>query len=427
MATFKFYLKRPQADTETGLFLSIHSLNVRSKFYPGISIHPKEWDQNNQRVLKRPDKAELNANLATILAEANKISGRLRTEKFKEPSSNEIRDELERTFRPTDTKKQPKTFTAYFLHFIEKSTNRTNPKTKQPITEGTIKGWKNILNIFLEFEKYRRRQIQFDDIDFEFYSDLKDYLEKERKFSLNTIGRCIKVLKIVLHDATAEGVNQNLKFKSTKFQSVTEEANAIYLNEEELREIQELDLSNEKRLEQVRDWFLIGCWTGLRFSDWKQLTPKNISADGTSISLKMQKTQKSVVVPISPELSVLLDKYRTTEGQTFPKLISDQRFNEYLKEVAQRIDSLNLLFSKDRTQAGRKVSKELARWQLVSTHTARRSFATNMFNRGYPVPLIMSATGHKTESEFYRYIQITPNDKAEQLRQYMLATTSGKN
>ena len=427
MATFKFYLKRPDAESETGLYLSIYSQNVRSKFYPGISIHPKEWDQENQRILKRPDKAEMNTSLSTILAEAGKIASRLRNENLSEPPSGEIRNELEKLFKERETQTLPKTFCAYFQHFIEKSANRTNPKTNQPIAAGTLKGWKTNLKVFQEFEKYRRRQIQFEEIDFEFYTDLKAYLERECRYSLNTIGRFIKVMKIVLNDATAEGVNTSQKFKSAKFRTLSEVANAVFLNEAELREMQELDLSTNKRLEAVRDWFLIGCWTGLRFSDWKKLTPESISDDGRTISVLMQKTQKEVSVPISPELAAIFEKYQTQEGQAFPKLISDQRFNDYLKEVAQMMESQRAVFSKERTKAGMKVSNQSEKWQLVSTHTARRSFATNMFNRGYPVPLIMSATGHKTESEFYRYIQITPNDKAEQLRQYMLATTSGKN
>lgn len=424
MATFKFYLKRPDAESETGLFLSIHSQNVRSKFYPGISIHPKEWDQENQRIVKRLDKAEMNTSLATILAEAGKIASRLRNENLSEPASGEIRNELEKLFKAKETQTLPKTFCAYFQHFIEKSANRTNPKTNQLIAEGTLKGWKTALKVFQEFERHRRRQIQFEEIDFEFYTDLKAYLERECRYSLNTVGRFIKVMKIVLHDATAEGVNTSQKFKSTKFRTVTEVANAVFLNEAELREMQELDLSNNKRLEAVRDWFLIGCWTGLRFSDWKTLTPESISEDGRTITVLMQKTQKEVSVPISPELAAIFEKYQTQEGQTFPKLISDQRFNDYLKEVAQMMESLKTAFSKERTKAGKKVSNQSEKWQFISTHTARRSFATNMFKRRYPVPLIMAATGHKTEAEFYKYIQMTAQDRANQLRELMIETAS---
>jgi integrase len=426
MATFKFYLKRPKVDAETGLFLSIHSLNKRSKFYTKISVHPKEWDQDGQRVIKRTDRSEANAYLATLLAEAGKITSRLRSERLNEPSSQDIREELEKLFGESENVEQSMTFLTFFERFLEKSAMRTNPKTNQPIASATLKGWKNNLRIFQDFEKFRRRQIRFEEIDFNFYAELKTYLEKQRGYSLNTIGKCIKVLKIVLNDATAEGVNTNQKFRSTNFRALSEVAGAVYLNEQELEELQHLDLSNNKRLEQVRDWFLIGCWTGLRFSDWKNLTPENISEDGNTITLLMQKTQKVVAVPVSPELAAILAKYRTSEGQTLPKLISDQRFNDYLKELAQMLECLKAVFSKDRTKGGLKVSNQMEKWQLVSTHTARRSFATNMFKRGYPVPLIMAATGHKTETEFYKYIQMSPSDKAEQLRQLMIGSASAQ-
>lgn len=423
MANFKFYLRDSNSEAETAIFLSIYAHNRRIKYYTGISILPKEWDHKAQRVIRRTDKSEINASLDVIRAEAGLVTNRLRSEHKTEPSAEEIRNELEKKFHGDRKSDIPKTFSAYFEHFLRKSAKRTNAKTNKLITPGTLKTWGYTYRIICEFERFRRRQIRFEDIDFEFYEEFIHYMEKVKGYSLNTIGRKIKDLKIVLNDAAAEGINTNPIFRSTKFRSFSEPANSIFLTEEELHSMQSLDLSSNLRLEPVRDWFLIGCWTGLRFSDWKTLKAEHVitNAKGDrSIAIKAQKTQQPIVIPVSPELEVILGKYNTSQGQGFPRLISDQRFNDYLKEIAEMLQCLDVPFKKVRTRAGSKVSETLKKWQLVSTHTARRSFATNMYKRGYPVPLIMAATGHKTETEFYKYIQMTPQDKAEQLRTLMI-------
>jgi integrase len=302
---------------------------------------------------------------------------------------------------------------------IDQAKSRTNDKTGKPLALTTIRGLKQTLRILKEYKTVKHRKIDFDTIDYEFYLDFKSHLEKELTFTANTVGKHIKHLKTVLNEASQEGLNTNHRYKSKRFKAISEPVNSIYLNESELSDLWNLDLSGNKRLASVRDLFLIGCWTGLRFSDFTRLNSANVQKeDGHPyFKIETQKTGAVVTIPIVPPIMPVLDQYGGIDGLSLPKGISNQKMNEYLKELAQKVESLNVTFDKERTKAGLKVSSQKMKWEFVSTHTARRSFASNMFQRKIPVSLIMAITGHKTEHEFYKYIQMKPNEQANMFRQ----------
>src|SRR5690606_7026043 len=126
------------------------------------------------------------------------------------------------------------------------------------------------------------------------------------------------------------GINGNLSYKRKEFKALKEDVHNIYLNEDELKKIIALDYNENKKLDRARDLFIIGCYTGLRFSDFSTLTPDNISKD--LIKIKTQKTGVDVVIPILPEVKKILEKY----NGKLPKAYCNQKMNEYLKLVAQK-------------------------------------------------------------------------------------------
>jgi integrase len=193
--------------------------------------------------------------------------------------------------------------------------------------------------------------------------------------------------------------------------AISEESESIYLNETELEKIYNLDLSENERLDRVRDLFLIGCWTGLRFSDWNKVTPENIK-DGF-LELKQQKTGGAVVIPLHSVVTQIIKKHN---GE-LPELISSQKTNDYLKEVAQKA-GIKETVHKSITRGGIKVSKAYKKYELVTTHTGRRSFSTNLYRAGLDTLTIMQITGHKTEQAFLKYIKVTPREHAEKLRTF---------
>lgn len=259
-----------------------------------------------------------------------------------------------------------------------------------------------------EYSKHIEKDLDFKDIDLDFYYSFIEYLQS-LNLATNTIGKKIQTLKIFLNAATDKGINQYLHYKSPRFFSLSEESESIYLNQEELDNIYKLDLSEKPRLDRVRDLFLVGCWTGVRFSDISQITPDKIK-DGF-ISLKQHKTGGKVVIPVHHTVQAILDKY---EG-TLPPVISNQRFNEYIKEVAEGV-KLNDEFHISITKGGIKRSTSYKKYDLVRSHTGRRSFATNNYLMGVPTLDIMAITGHKTEAAFLKYIKVTPMQHAKKIK-----------
>jgi len=217
-----------------------------------------------------------------------------------------------------------------------------------------------------------------------------------------------------MSEATERGINTNLAFRSKRFQVVSENTPSIYLSEVELEELYKLDLSSNPRIERVRDLFLIGCWTGLRFSDFSNITQENIQDDQIEITTK--KTVEPVIIPFHPVVKGIMSKYRGKYPNSLPPAISNVKMNEYLKELGSMTEGLQITASTMITKAGIQKTTQHKKYELLTTHTARRSFATNLYLSGFPSISIMAITGHRTEKAFMRYIKITPDNNAKNLR-----------
>jgi integrase len=212
-----------------------------------------------------------------------------------------------------------------------------------------------------------------------------------------------------MNEATERGINKNVEFKKKKFKKVTEDTDKIYLNTTELEKLYQLDLSQKVKLEKVRDLFIIGCYTGLRFSDFIQIKQENIF-ESNKIKIRTQKTGEMVIIPLHRFVREIMGKY---DGN-IPEPISNQKMNDYLKETA-KLAGLNELIEASITKGGKLVKTAIEKYNLVMTHTARRSFATNLYMADVPSITIMKITGHKTEKNFLRYIRMSQEENANKL------------
>ncbi|MFO7890373.1 MAG: phage integrase SAM-like domain-containing protein [bacterium] len=277
-----------------------------------------------------------------------------------------------------------------------------------------------------DYAKYKNKHLDFDSIDLDFYYDFVEYLEKVEKFSINNIGKHIKNLKAILNEVTERGINSNMAYKSKKFKVLREEVPNVYLNEEELKDLYELDFNSKKlkekglkkKHERARDLFLVGCYTGLRFSDLTNIKSNNFQMIEDqderfeALVITMQKTGKRIPIPVHPIVKEIREKYKNVTENSLPPKISNQKLNEYLKDICQEVESLKKKEEAIVTREGQKVSKMVPKHDLITTHTARKSFATNMYHRGLGTVTIMNITGHTTESAFLKYIKATPTDHA---------------
>ena len=275
----------------------------------------------------------------------------------------------------------------------------------------TIKNYKGFIIQFDELCKAKRKRYDFGDIDLKFYDDFVAYFTA-KDYSVNTIGRHVKELKIIMRAAREEGLHDNGTIESRKFRVLTAEVENIYLTDSEIKAMTALNLSTDKHKEIARDVFLVGCYTAQRFSDYSTINEGNIRTleNGQRvIDLKQQKTGNHVIIPVRPELQAILDKYENRLPKSY-----EQKVNKYIKEVAREA-GITEKIEVSYIENGEKKTHIVEKCDMVKTHTARRSGATNMYLAGIPTIAIMKITGHKTEKEFMKYIKITEEQTAMEL------------
>lgn len=415
--TVSFYLTRPDAEKETSIFARICYNGFKVKYYTPESINPKFWSKEQQRA-KQTDKyreyPEFNVRLKNFETGIKNLFRKwVNDNEGTIPNPETLKALLDKELKKIEPEKEKaKTFIGFFESVINQTRagERLQPKTGKPYSKATIQVYNNTLNRVKAFSAKYNRKIDFETINLDFYTAFTTYLSKDLKLASNTIGKDIKIIKVIMNEATELGLNQNLQYRSRKFSVTSENTEAIYLTTSELNEIEGLDLTQNKRLDNIRDLFLIGCYTGLRYSDYSIFKPENIK-DGF-IKITPIKTGAPIVVPIHSTVERILAKY---DG-CLPHSISNQKTNEYLKELGQMVSSLAQTSSKVYTKGGMKVIENYRKWQLLCSHTARRSFATNEYLAGTPTLTIMAITGHKTEKAFLRYIKLTPDEHAKLLK-----------
>lgn len=275
----------------------------------------------------------------------------------------------------------------------------------------TLRTHKQTKAKLIEFEKETKSKIEFESIDLLFYEQFTQYLRK-KSFAITTIGKHIKNLKVFLNYALLEDYTSNKRFKRTEFKVLTEQTFSIYLTEEEIERLKNLDLSFNKNYERARDVFLIGCYTGQRVSDYNNLSSDNIVIikNEKYLKIRQKKTGEIVDIFMVPEVEEIFERY----GGNPPARMPEQKLNKFIKDVG-RIAKINEPIIGKNINGKKDLKKTILKHDLISSHTARRSFCTNWYKRGKPIDQIMHFSGHKSEKEFRKYIRIEGEEKASHL------------
>jgi integrase len=433
MAKFNFYLKDKFSEKETPIILYIRYEGNRLRYYTGKSIEPKFWSEDSQsvRLVKEVPTAKIFNNiLEKTKGEATKIFSELERDLGRVPSTIELKSKLDEVLKEIPEAEKPETekiptFLELFKGFIQDSQDGTRlTASGKRFDKRSIQKYNTVFDTLEKFGK--SYHLTFDTIDKNFYTKFVTYMNKEQSktvngekviikpsFTVNTIGKYIQVLKTFLSYATENGYNTNMFFQSKTFKAPKVPGFSIYLTESEINQILALDLTETPHFERVRDLFVVGCWTGLRFSDFTAIRPENIKED--YLEIKTFKTGEKVIIPIHPMVKTIMAKYSGKYPNSLPPAISNQKMNSYLKEIAKQVDCLKVPVEVERIKGGLKTMTKQDKWELVTTHTARRSFATNVYKSGFPAISLMKITGHRTEKAFLLYIKVTPEENAKQL------------
>jgi site-specific recombinase XerD len=385
------------------------------KFSTQEKILPKFWNPEIQRARATksfPEHSNLNDRLKD-LGEITRDIYRDILNKGLEPNPELLRSKLnERLGRKSESIPTVIDLFSFIQQFIDdsKSGKRTTDNGKL-ISLATITAYIVTFNHLKKFSDTYKRKIDFDTIDLDFYDDFVKYFNKLNQ-ATNSIGKHIKNLKVFLRSAAEKKLHTNNDYQNKRFRKIEEQTDSIYLRDPELSAIYNLDLSKNETRERTRDLFIVGCFTGLRFSDYNKIKAENIKKNekGSFLHMKPQKTIETVVIPLNWMIQEILNKY----DHCLPGAFTNQEMNRELKEIgkAANIEEKVIISI---TKGGMRTDTIYPKYKLISTHTARRSFATNAFLAGIPTISIMKITGHKTEKAFMRYIKISQEDNANKL------------
>lgn len=251
------------------------------------------------------------------------------------------------------------------------------------------------------FAQLTGKQIYTDSMSEQMFEDFVYYLQ-ECKLMSSTVKGIVQRTKSMLQKAQNANYKVNNTYHDYNFRD--DEIDSIFLTMAEITRIYYYK-GLTRNQEEIRDYFIVGCLTGLRYSDYSRLTAENF-AEG-KIQIRTKKTKTPVLIPMHRFVKEIIRKY----NGTLPPARCIQYFNLAIKEICKQV-GLTELVAYERQIGFDFVRRMLPKWKLVSSHTARRSAATNMFLAKIDTYRIMLLTGHKTESAFFRYIKISREENA---------------
>lgn len=367
------------------------------------NIEKSFWqDCKAGRNFRDADKANRKTELETELKSLEKhvLSA---YEEAKEINRDWLKSAIKSYYNPPKEEIIPTTLLAYFEYYL----NVRSRKLKQ-----NIANWKkhvSIKNMVINFIEYlnKERSDQINDIEIKQVDDEFAHLWTEyginQNYEVSTIKKGFNIIKTVLkHAKHHNGIELNRAFDVLKIDLESDELPKIWLTFEELKKIEAVTGLNENQ-ETARDWLIISCYTGQRVSDFMRFNDSMVRKDGQFIEFKQVKTGKQMAVPILPEVKAILDK----RGGKFPKRLTDQKYNNFVKEVCLRAGITNKMKGKITKVLPdgkiRGVAGTYKKHELITSHVGRRSFATNYYGK-VPTAYIKTVTGHATEAMLLKYI-----------------------
>ena len=339
----------------------------------------------------------------------------------------------------SEKRKRVKEYAQNYIKGMESGERRT---TKNKLySKGTLLHWRQVVDKVLDFHK--KYPFSWDDINQQLISKFITYLEKDH-LSKSNQQKLMKDFKKLIKDAEIECIHENYRARNLNFTIEVKESDKstdVSLTTEELQGLYDMELSGTDEL--VRDIFLIGCFIGQRVSDYGRIEPEwfGKTPNGVNvIRLEQKKTGNKVSIPIvGNQLQTLLKKY----DYRVPK-ISDAEIDRRIKDICERLSiSIPSLAVKEKTilkkhernalytnkDGGRKLFEInekgeciKPKWAMIASHTARRTCITNMYlakkadgSSKYTLAEMMSVSGHKTESQFRKYIKCSLDEYAERV------------
>ena len=311
--------------------------------------------------------------------------------------------------------KQEKSIPTDLINYIDFYINYR----KHELKSASVKKFNVIKNKIIRFEKYRKKQILIKEVNDSFKNEFVIYCKNEI-YSQNTIQRELAIIKTFCKHARFLGIETHPQLDSLRLDKAKVEK--IYLTFEDLTKIENISKNQlTDSLDNAKDWLIISCYSGQRISDFMRFTDEQIRKEDGEYLLEFtqKKTNKLTTIPLHPKVLEILQK----RNGKFPYEISDQKYNDYIKEVCKIAELNQLIFgsknaeTEPNSKVFRKKSGTYKKWELVTSHIGRRSFATNFYGK-IPTTFLINMTNHSSEAMFLNYIGKSNKDLAKETFKY---------
>lgn len=387
-------------DKETPIYLVCTINGKQEKFATGQKVRPKYWNKeknlaivsNEQpRVIQQQHEA-INKELAHLLNKVTEWEDYM----LDHPEQTSDSVNLLRKFLADEIGRLEIAPLDWFEQAINDDYN---------ISSGSKKKYLNDLKTvraFIEEKKIKARA--FSDITYHFLKKYEEYMF-DKKFTMNTIINKMRALLTVINKADRSGLINKTTSGLSRYQMPKnkEDGQQIYLDEVDLEKLKKVELSGNE--EKLRDLFMLQCHIGQRYGDMLRLDEAIITEK--NITLVQEKTAKKVVIPLNDDSKAILKKY----DNKMP-YIGAEYANELLKSIGKKagIDDEQLITKQEK---GKTITVKVPKYELMKTHTARRTFVTASIKRGIQPSIIMRITGHTASKTMERYNKMTADDAAE--------------
>ena len=415
-----FSLARPKAKLSS-IRVKVSVSGVSIFLYTGRSIETSHWDKKKCFVKYYVGKStttllaqrlkELEIEILTLLDlyknGKTKMSFVDLQSKIASLVERPVRKKGVITLQESQTKESFIEFMEQFILDCESGV-RLSPK-RQKLKPSSVSSYKTTKGYLMKFEEHTGVVLtlkNFSQCDIDKFSD---FLIIDEEFAMNTHAKCMMDLLQIIKYAVKLKKIPGSKLIELEFDTLREDTDSIYLTEDEILQLLKIEAFDDPIQEQVRDVFVLGCFTAMRFSDYSTIDPSAIR--NNRLEFVQKKTGAKVTIPIHPVVKSILVKY----NYVLPKVPKNNEFNRIIKIVGEKLPCLHVPFIKQVTY-GRELKELVAKkYNYLQTHTARRSFCSNEYIKGTDPLIIMSISGHKSHKSFMRYIKVTGDQFADKL------------
>lgn len=392
----------------------------RIEFTTGYRIDVSKWDSTKQRVKNgctnklKQTSSEINADLNRYEAEIQNVFKEYEIREMM-PSPDQVKEQFNARIavsRPVITEEKAeeapqKSFWEIYDEFTKECGR------KNDWTHSTFEKFAAFKNHLL---KFKRGKISFDTFTENGLNDLVEHFRLKCDMLNSTIGKQLGYLKWFLRWATEKGYNTNRDYATFKPKLKTTQAKVIFLTDEELEQIETFEIPAAKsHLEKVRDVLIFCCYSGLRYSDVANLRKSDVYDD--HIEVTTVKTADSLTVELNDHTHRILDKYKNEEfpDQKALPVISNQKMNDYIKDLGELV-GINTPIRITQYRGNERIDTVYPKYQLLCTHTGRKTFICKALGMGIPVNVVMQWTGHSDYKAMKPYIAIADSIRAASMK-----------